>query len=366
LETKKLIYTQNKNIMKIKNQIIKMLLLLTATFTIFSCTDDDTNKEIIKLPTILEIAQADPANFSILISALKQTKLDATVSSQGSYTVFAPTNAVFAAAGYTEASIAALDTGKTNDLRKLLQNHILGVGSKAEDLIAAGYSRTFSPFGTSTSITLSMYINKDGSDVIINGGVSNGGAKVVTADIDASNGVVHVVNGIIGLPTLLSHAIANPNLSTLKDIISSGNGGTFGDQSAVKTVLGSASTTAPLTVFAPTNTAFKAATEGDGFLTGTAFTQVNITKTLQYHVTKGNLTSSSSSSWTPATATGDVTITTLLEVAPTPAQKFTILKGSLNIKETSTTVTASKIILTNVQASNGVVQVIDRVLKPVL
>jgi uncharacterized surface protein with fasciclin (FAS1) repeats len=367
--------------MKIKNQIIKMLLLLTATFTIFSCTDNDTNKEIPKLPTIVEIANAD-AQFSVLVKALTVTKLSGTLSGQGSYTVFAPVNSAFAAYkssnfpnGIKDETLfnttvnpqipLTLTKPQTDELTKLLQNHVLGVGTRADDLLSAGYSKTFAS-GIGANNTLSIYVNKVESDVLINGGVSNNGAKVITANIDASNGVIHVVNNVIGLPSILNHVIANPDLKALVSIVTSENGGTYGDQTAVKNTLANATAASPLTVFAPTSTAFKAATEGDGFLTGTAFTQVNVTKTLQYHVTKGNLISDSSTSWTRSSATDNVTITTLLEVTPEPAQKFTILKGSLNIKETSTTVTASKITLVNIQCTNGSVHVIDRVLKPVL
>jgi uncharacterized surface protein with fasciclin (FAS1) repeats len=367
--------------MKIKNQIIKMLLLFTATFTIFSCTDNETNKEIPKLPTIVEIASAD-AQFSVLVKALTVAKLAGTFSGQGSYTVFAPTNNAFAAYRSTNFpngikdetlfNVAVnpqipltLPKEQSDELTKLLQNHVLGVGTRADDLLTAGYSKTFAS-GIGSNNTLSMFVNKVGSDVLINGGVSNDGAKVINANIDASNGVIHVVDNVIKLPLLLNHVIANPDLSTLVKIVSSENGGTYGEQTAVKDALSKATPASPLTVFAPTNTAFKAVIEGDGFLTGAAATAVNITKTLQYHVTKGNLVSDSTTSWTRSSATDNVTITTLLEVTPEPAQKFTILKSSLNIKETSTTVTASKITLVNIQCTNGSIHVIDRVLKPVL
>jgi uncharacterized surface protein with fasciclin (FAS1) repeats len=51
------------------------------------------------LKSIVDIAKADPANFSILVDALKKTGLDATLGNAGSYTVFAPTNAAFTTAG---------------------------------------------------------------------------------------------------------------------------------------------------------------------------------------------------------------------------------------------------------------------------
>jgi uncharacterized surface protein with fasciclin (FAS1) repeats len=57
----------------------------------FSCTNDSP-KEVTPLKSIVDIAKADPANFSILVDALKKTGLDA-LGNAGSYTVLAPTNA---------------------------------------------------------------------------------------------------------------------------------------------------------------------------------------------------------------------------------------------------------------------------------
>jgi uncharacterized surface protein with fasciclin (FAS1) repeats len=351
--------------MKIKNQIIKLMCLFAVAFTTFSCTSDDNNKEIAKLPTILEIAQADPANFSILIEALKTTSLTPTVSGQGSYTVFAPTNTAFTAAGFTEAGIKALNPAVPADattiasLKKILQNHILGVGTKADDLLTAGYVKTFAS-GSGTGTTLSMFVNKSGADVLVNGGSTNGGAKVTKADIDASNGIVHVVDSVILLPTILNHAIANPAFSTLVSVVTS-TGGTFGDQTAVKTALMGATAALPLTVFAPLNSAFDTATGTGGFLTGAAVTTPNVTKVLQYHVSAGNLASSSATSWTSSSATANVSITTL------STQKFSIQLGTVKITELpAITAPASLIKVVNVQATNGIVHAIDRVLQPVL
>jgi uncharacterized surface protein with fasciclin (FAS1) repeats len=354
--------------MKIKNQIIKLMFAIALTFTAFSCSDDD-KVEIKKLPTILEIAQADTANFSVLISALQLTGLNTTASGPGSYTVFAPTNVAFAAAGITQATLDPLIANPTlpanvtaiSGIRRILQNHILGVGTKSGDLIASatvsGYVKTFAAGTTGT--TLSMFVNKVGSDVLVNGGSTNGGAKVTSADIDASNGVVHVVDNVIQLPKIVNHVKANPELATLLAVLSgtAATPGAFGDQSAVVTALSAAG---PLTVFAPLNSAFATATTGTGFLTGATVTPANVTKVLQYHVSNGNLASSSATSWTSATAIADATITTLL----TP-QTFKIEKATIKITELpATTTPASLIKFVNIQATNGIVHTIDRVLKP--
>ena len=359
--------------MKIKNQFIKIMFAITLAITTFSC-DDNNNVEIAKLPTIVEIAQADPASFSTLSEALKRTQLLATASNPGSITVFAPTNAAFAAyvspspstafpAGITlTSSSPALTSTQETELRSLLRNHILGVGTKAADILASRYVKTFAA-GVGTT-TLSMFVNQTGSDVLINGGVTNGGAKVIKADIDASNGIVHVVDNVIKLPKILNHVIANPDLSTLVTVVTS-TSGTFGNQAAVATALGG---NGPLTVFAPLNSAFTTATTGSGFLTGANLTGPNVTKVLQYHVSSGNLTSSSATSWTANTATSNVTITTLAQNSVPAAQTFLITLGTVKITElpAQTGVPASNIKFVNIQATNGVIHTIDRVLQPVL
>ena len=56
---------------------------------------------------------------------------------------------------------------------------------------------------------MSIYINTD------NGVTFNGVSSVSTADVSASNGVVHVVDGVIGLPSIVTFALADPILSYL-------------------------------------------------------------------------------------------------------------------------------------------------------
>jgi uncharacterized surface protein with fasciclin (FAS1) repeats len=384
--------------MKIKNQILKTILIAFVAIVTFSCTSTNDNKEVVvPKKSILEIAKADP-NFSILIAALKKTGLDAPgaspLSSAGSYTVFAPTNAAFAAtpatATLTVDAINALDANvpaqKTtiDNLKKILQNHILGVGTVANDLLAAGYVKTFAPAVGTT--TLSMFVNKVGSDVLINGGNANGGAKVTSADILASNGIVHVIDGVLLLPTLVNHVKANPIFSTLATVVTSGATGAYGDQTAVLDVLtkatsnsvfnGSLNPNPSLTVFAPTNDAFTTALKG--FLTGANATPANISKILQYHVSRsiasqnpattpaipGNLLASSTTSW----ATTNTVINTLAPNLTGPTQTFLIAQGTVKITElpAQTGVSASNIKTVNIQATNGVIHAIDRVLQPVL
>ena len=370
-----------------KNQIIKLIFAITIAFTAFSCTSDDNNKEIAKLPTIEETLKADIANYSVLLNAIKVSAIT-NFASAGSYTLFAPTNASFAAytstnfpAGITDAilvdangaPLASLTTAQKAELKTLVQNHILGVGTKANDLIASstisGYVNTFAS-GVTTVLTgntlttkMSMFINKPTTNVLVNGGTTNGGATITTADIDAGNGIIHKVDAVIRLPKLVNHIAANPDLSSLLGVVTSTATGAYGDQSALLATLNGASATAPLTVFAPLNSAFATATATGGFYNGAIVTTANTTKLVRYHLANTNLASNSATSWTSSSATNDVTITTLAATT----QKFLITKATLKITELpAITVPASNMKIVNIQASNGNIHTIDRVLRPIL
>lgn len=345
--------------MKIKNQILSFVTILIVALVTFSCTNDEP-KEVTPLSSIVAIAKADPANFSILVDALKKTGLDVTLSSPGSYTVFAPTNAVFTAAGITSASINAMvapaDNTAIANLKLVLQNHVIGIGTRSADLVAGGTFKTFAFYKSTATATsganLNLFISKVGNDVVLNAGASNGGAKITTAGTEASNGIVYAIDGVLKLPTIVNQIVSNPSLSSLLGVVTSTS------QASVLTVLNAATAVAPVTVYAPNNDAFTAATATGGYLVGKSNAQV--TNILRYHLENGNKTASLATSFTSSTATADVSVTTLF----TP-NKFTILLGTVKIKDIVGTSNGT-IKTINIQGTNGVIQVIDKVLQPFL
>jgi uncharacterized surface protein with fasciclin (FAS1) repeats len=367
--------------MKIVNNIRKIALILATAFIGLSC-DDNTDNIIEKKPTIEEQLKANP-NFSVLALGLRATGLYNTFVNPGSYTVFAPENSSFAAytstnfpSGVSEAVLTPLlppnvltsaQQMQVNELKRLLMNHVVGTATLAVDLPEDGYIRTLSPLGTSTSVSLSAYVNKS-NGVKINGEASNGGVTVTEADILASNGVIHKVDNLLKLPTLVNHLVANPSLSTLVSVAT---------DPAQAAVLAQISTPANNTqIFAPNNAAFTAAT--------LPTTAANISKVLRYHLVTGvaytrqenigtsNQTANSASSGTtylPTTATTDGTATTRQPVTgtATPFQTFRIERNSIKLFENPAVTTPASMVKTvNIQASNGVIHIIDRVLIPVL
>jgi uncharacterized surface protein with fasciclin (FAS1) repeats len=137
--------------------------------------EDTSNK------TIVEIAQSNP-DLSTLVTAVTKAKLADTLSGPGPFTVFAPTNAAFDAlpAG-TLDTLLADPTGKLADILKL---HVISgaVDSKAATAAAGG---TVDTLGGPISVELK------GGKLLV------GGATVVTADIKAKNGIIHVIDAVI-------------------------------------------------------------------------------------------------------------------------------------------------------------------------
>lgn len=314
----------------LKTKIFTLIVLVTIFST--SCSKDDNNAPAVD-NTITGIASKAP-NLSILVQALTKAELATTLQGAGPYTVFAPTDAAFTAF-LTANSYASLNDVPKAALTQILLNHVVSGTVKSTDL-ATGYVKTLAKGTASTTNNLSMYVN-------ISSGVKLNGVSTVTqADILASNGVIHVVDKVIGLPTIVTHATANPNFTSLVGALTSA-----GQPNFVSILSG----TGLFTVFAPTNDAFTALNTELAPGGTVSVSATNLTKVLQYHVVSGNILA--------ATLTEGQIVSTL----QTP-QTFTIqLTGGAKIKDANNRI--STIVATDVQCSNGVIHVLNKVLLPI-
>jgi transforming growth factor-beta-induced protein len=156
------------------------VLALTAAFGLFAApagAQGDPTKNIV------EIAQSNP-DLSTLVTAVTTAKLGDTLSGPGPFTVFAPTNAAFAAlpAGTLDTLLANPD-----QLADILKLHVIsGKVDSAAATAAAGTN--VETLGGPVAVALK------GDKLTV------GGATVVTADIQASNGVIHVIDAVITAP----------------------------------------------------------------------------------------------------------------------------------------------------------------------
>lgn len=313
--------------MKNYAKLIKLSLIVVTSTVMFSCSDDDG--ATVESNSIAAIASRN-ADLSILVDALERTDLVGTLDQAGSYTVFAPTNAAFTNF-LTANGFANLNAVPTDALRQILLNHVVS-GVNLSTNLSTGYIKTLAIGGASTTNTLSMFVNTT------SGVRLNGVSSVVTADVIASNGVVHVVDAVIGLPTIVTHALANPNFSSLVGALTSN------DQPDFVSIL-SGTEDSPFTVFAPSNTAFvNFETQNPNVLGG--LTAGQLTSVLTYHVVAGANVLSNAIPTTPITTFETGT--------------FTIV-GTVITDERSR---QTNIVAVDVQASNGIIHVLDNIILP--
>ena len=140
--------------------------------------------------TIVDVAAANP-EFSTLVAAVTEAGLAETLSGEGPFTVFAPTNAAFDA--LPEGLVDALLLPENQEvLTQILTYHVV-----AGEVM-------------STDIQPGDVATVEGDDITItteDGGVQVNGAMVSTADVEASNGVIHVIDEVLVPPNVDVNAL---------------------------------------------------------------------------------------------------------------------------------------------------------------
>ena len=149
-------------------------------------TEDTAAAEV---GTIVDIAAGDE-NFSTLVSLVTTAELVETLSGEGPFTVFAPTNAAFEALaekmGVTMDELSATLTEDTALLAKVLTSHVIAGKVMAADTAALD--------GTEVEMVSGEKATVASADGAVSLTIGESVANVVTADIEASNGVIHVID----------------------------------------------------------------------------------------------------------------------------------------------------------------------------
>jgi uncharacterized surface protein with fasciclin (FAS1) repeats len=323
---------------------------LFAMFAMASCSSDDDSSSptpggggggsVDPVLNIVETAQATPS-LSILVEAIIQADLVAALSASGDRTVFAPTNDAFTAF-LQDKGFAQLTDVPNDVLTQILLNHVIdGTNIMAADLAdETGYASTLASGPENTN--LSIYW--DGT----NGVELNGASTVDLADVMASNGIIHVVDAVIDLPTIATFATTNPALSTLVEALAYADTG-------MPTVLPSYLETVldpeagPLTVFAPVNDAFGDLLVDVGADELADVDTATVDAILTYHIVSNtNVTSGELMDGPVTTIGGDITLDATALTLTDPNGGVSNIVGSL----------------VDIQGTNGVVHVIDRVIRP--
>lgn len=280
---------------------------------------EDAGVVVESKPTILDLV-VENEDFSTLETALGAAGLAETFGQDGTFTVFAPTNEAFAALG------DALDTivADVEELTRILTYHVAGDELSRAELSGLDSVKTLQGQNISVEVT---------EDTLI----LNGNVQVVTADIEASNGIVHVIDTVLipgeDLPTIAEIVVGNDDFETLLVALQTAD--------LVDTFTGDGD----FTVFAPTDAAFEAIepslleavlADPDGLLT----------EILTYHVVGESLDSSELAALpTVRTLQGQ-------DISLEIVGEDLILNGNI------------KVAPADILASNGVVHVIDTVLIP--
>ena len=276
--------------------------------------------------SIVDIAVND-GRFNTLVTAVTAAGLAETLSGEGPFTVFAPTDDAFAAlpAGTVEGLLEDPQGALTN----VLLYHVVAGKVMASDVVGLDAATTLS--GEDIAISASdagVFLNKT--------------VAVIITDIEADNGVIHVIDAVLLPPSMM----AEEEISSIAEIAA--EAGTFNTLLAALEAAGLAETFAgegSFTVFAPTDDAFAALPEGtvEALL---ADPEGALTDILTYHVVEGKVMASDVVALDAATTLNGKEISIMVD------GDSVILNG--NVKVTAT----------DIEASNGVIHVIDAVLLP--
>ncbi|MEM6966041.1 MAG: fasciclin domain-containing protein [Bacteroidota bacterium] len=308
------------------------LLMFCGVLTFMTSCDNDDDDVMTNDPkSIVEIAQ-ETDDFSILVDALIKADLVTTINN-GTYTVFAPTNAAFNQF-FQDMNASGLDDFSKEELAPILLYHVVG-GEVRSTGLSSGYVGTASLGPNDQPIKLKVDV---GTDVRL-----DNDSKVETPDVAATNGVIHIINKVLTPPNVVDIALENDNFSILVQAL------TRSDLDF--DFVGFLSGDGPFTVFAPTNDAFATLlNDNPDWDTLDDIDKATLDAVLKYHVISGNnfeSTSLSNGTSVPTAKGDNITINTTNGVTVTDAN------GGVATVE-----------LPDVQGINGVVHVINRVLLP--
>ena len=291
-------------------KIVVSLILMCLLASSLPVSSADSNEDI---PTN---AAATGVHES-LVAALAQAELVSTLEGPGPFTVFAPNDDAFAAAGI---DLVALDTPEGKEtLTDILLHHVYSGSVPASAVTDGMMAEMFN--GDKVAFT------NDGTTVTV------GGATVITADVIASNGIIHVIDKVLMPPSDIPTTAGTTGIhNTLVNAVVQAN------------LLTTLSGDGPFTVFAPTDQAF---TDAGVDLTALDTPEGNqaLANILQYHVISGEV---------PASG-----VTDCLSADAVNGQPLSFTVGDSGVM-----VNDANVITTDVITSNGLIHVIDKVLTP--
>ncbi len=350
-----------------KKRFSILALLLAFAMVVAACSSDSedttTTEPAAEEQTVLDLA-IEAGQFSTLIAAIDAAGLTDTLQGEGPFTVLTPTDAAFDAAfdalGITAADLLA----DTETLTSILTYHVLP--QEADSQLVATLDGSSVPTVNGQSVDIN----------VVDGQIMINEATVVSADLAADNGIVHVIDAVL-LPPDVAEALGvamaddmedettttteamttttEAMAPTIAEIVAEAAAG----DPAEFTVLLAALETAglvdalngegPFTVFAPTDAAFTALLDNLGITAEELLANPDLANILLYHVVSGQFLAADVIELAP------VDVPTIFEENPI---SIAVVDGSVVINDVAT------VISPDVVAGNGVIHVIDAVLVP--
>lgn len=313
--------------------IVSLILLITF----LSCSKEETEVIEPAQSTLYDLV-ANSMNYSYLEAALRMTNLDEVLGGDDVYTLYAPDNNAFI--GFLMRSgFNSLEEVPRETLKQILLNHVM-IGQMEYRDFKSGYFQTAATSPVNGN-AMSIYINQVNMRVTL-----NGESRIVQGNVRASNGIIHVVDRIIPLPSLVTFVLADPLLYNLAVALTR-NDLTVDFTAVLSTQNGTSP--APFTVFAPNNLAFLDLLTELGLDRLSAIDEPTLNSTLNHHVVGeiNTLSSDLSDNLLINTLEGEITAN---------------VTGGASLTDGNNRV--SNIIVVDVQANNGVLHIIDKVILP--
>ncbi len=307
-----------------------MLTLVSALLLLQGCNDDDDNVQPEPEKVSIVAAAKGAGNFTTLVAALEATGQDEVLNDTESgdqFTVFAPTDAAFAALG--QATIDSL-LADPETLAGILGYHVISGRVNSTAAVGSAGSKITTLAGSEFALSLS------GDSLLVNT------ATVTSTDIETDNGIIHVIDAVL-MPPAVS---AEPTMNIVETAVAAGNFTTLATALTAADLIDALSDESQsFTVFAPTDAAFALIDEKQ--LAAIINDTDTLTALLTQHVIAGEVDA--------------VTAYSL------NGQNATTLSGAdigINIDTTTDTLQFGgvNVTTTNIKTTNGIIHVIDAVI----
>ena len=268
--------------------------------------------------TIVDVA-TNAGTFTTLLAAVEAAGLVETLTGDGPFTVFAPTDDAFAAF-LDSAGLTAEELLASPDLADILLYHVV-LGAR-DAVSVAGSSLIESANG------IDLKVEVDGDDVTI------GGAPISAIDIAADNGIVHIIDAVMMPPgTITDIVVASDDFTLLEAAVVAAE--------LAETLAGEG----PFTVFAPTDAAVEALIEELGITAEELLALDTLPDILLFHVASGKL------------AAADV-------LGMSSVETLAGAEAAIGMGDDGPEIAGAAIIATDIPAANGIIHVIDAVILP--